>query len=216
MLTVCDTGPGMNSETLAHLFEPFFTTKASGKGTGLGLAVVYGIVQQSGGDIEVQSTHNHGTTFKIYLPRVGDALSVVASETLDPTPSYNVPVSSTETILLVEDEQIVRELIRNLLETEGYRVLEASTAEDAIRLCERCDAGIHLLLTDIVMPGMNGLELARRLQSADPGLRVLLISGYPNVTMDDDGVADTPVAFLPKPFRPEVLVAKVREVLDVS
>jgi signal transduction histidine kinase/DNA-binding response OmpR family regulator len=214
MLTVDDTGVGMDAETLTYLFEPFFTTKAPGKGTGLGLAMVYGIVQQHGGGIEVQSARDQGTTFKVYLPRVGKALPAAA--TLDVTTAHSVPISGTETILLVEDEPIIRELIQNLLETEGYRVLQASNAEEAIRLCEQCDTRIHLLVTDVVMPGMSGFELARRFRSSFPDLRILLISGYPSAVIEHDGVVDTPGAFLSKPFRPEVLLAKVREVLEVS
>jgi CheY-like chemotaxis protein len=209
-LTVSDTGSGMEPEVRSRLFEPFFTTKEVGRGTGLGLAVVYGIVQQNRGDIEVQSAPAAGTTFTIYLPRVAQIQApVLMPETVEMSPS------GSETVLLVEDEQSVRASIRSALEHKGYRVLEAANAEEAIRLCAQHAAPIHLLLTDVVMPGMNGHVLSQYLTSLYPAMRTLLISGGDTVTGAPAAVINAPVAFLPKPFTIDELATRARAVLDL-
>jgi len=209
LLAVTDTGIGMTADTVAHIFEPFYTTKESGRGTGLGLSTVYGIVKQSGGYIWVYSELGKGTTFKVYLPRVKDAVQVSAVET---------PASTThkghETILLVEDEPAVRELTHMVLSERGYKVIEALTPEDAERLAGNNGADIHLLLTDVVMPRMSGRELAKRLTGRYPNLRVLYMSGYTYNVIAQDGTLEEGISFLQKPFTPQVLTQKVREALD--
>jgi PAS domain S-box-containing protein len=211
LLAVTDTGIGMTAETVAHIFEPFYTTKESGRGTGLGLSTVYGVVKQSGGYVWVYSELGKGTTFKVYLPRVKDAVQVSAAE---------IPASATrkghETILLVEDEPAVRELAQMVLSERGYTVIEALTPEDAERLAGNNGAAIHLLLTDVVMPGMSGRELAKRLTGRCPNLRVLYMSGYTYNVIAQDGTLEEGISFLQKPFTPQVLTQKVREILDRS
>jgi CheY-like chemotaxis protein len=200
----------MDAETQSHIFEPFFTTKEQGKGTGLGLATVYGIVKQSDGDLWVYSEPGRGTTFKIYLP--------VAKETgdlLEAQASADVPPIGTETILLVEDEALVRTLTKQVLELNGYTVLEAHRGDEALALCKQ-QPDINLLLTDVIMPGgMNGRELAERLQSLYPELKILYMSGYTNDIIVHHGVFEKGIHFLQKPFSPNTLVRKVREVLDM-
>ncbi len=208
MIAVSDTGSGMDRETLAHIFEPFFTTKEVGKGTGLGLATVYGIVKQSGGHVWVYSEAGRGTTFKIYLPRVAEPVEGLGPATVP------VTLQGTETVLVVENETPVRELARRMLEAKGYAVLTAATPADALALVERHTEAIHLAVTDVILPGMDGPELARRLEKARPGLRVLFVSGYANEAIVHQGVLDPSVAYLPKPFTAEALARKVREVLD--
>jgi CheY-like chemotaxis protein len=211
LLAVTDTGVGMTAETVAHIFEPFYTTKESGRGTGLGLSTVYGVVKQSGGYVWVYSELGKGTTFKVYLPRVKDAV---------PVPVAEMPASTTrkghETILLVEDEPAVRELAQMVLTKRGYTVIEALTPEDAERLAGNNGAEIHLLLTDVVMPGMSGHELAKRLTGRYPNLRVLYMSGYTYNVIAQGGTLEEGISFLQKPFTPQVLTQKVREVLDRS
>ncbi len=210
LLAVSDTGIGMTADTIAHIFEPFYTTKESGRGTGLGLSTVYGIVKQSGGYIWVYSDLGKGTTFKVYLPRVKDAVQA--------SPAAEAPASTTrkgrETILLVEDEPAVRALTRTVLSERGYKVIEALTPEDAERLAGNNGAEIHLLLTDVVMPGMSGHALAKRLTARYPHLRVLYMSGYTYNVIAQDGTLEEGISFLQKPFTPQVLAQKVREVLD--
>ncbi len=208
MIAVSDTGTGMDPQTLAHIFEPFFTTKEVGKGTGLGLATVYGIVKQSGGHVWVYSEPGRGTAFKIYLPRVTEAVEGVGAATAPTT------LQGNETILVVENEAPVRELTRRMLEAKGYTVLTAAAPADALALVERHAAPIHLAVTDVVLPGMDGPELARRLEQAQPGLRVLFVSGYANEAIVHQGVLDPGVAYLPKPFTADALARKVREVID--
>ncbi len=209
MLAVSDTGAGMDRDTIAHLFEPFFTTKEVGKGTGLGLATVYGIVKQSEGYVAVYSEPGQGTSFKIYLPRVAADAAVTA-----PPAPVAEPPRGTETVLVVEDEEAVRSLSRRALEAAGYTVLAAAAGPDALRLVERYGGPIHLLLTDVVMPGMSGRELAQQLGQRRPGLRVLYMSGYPGDAMVHRGALEPGTAFLQKPFLPEDLTRKVREVLE--
>jgi len=209
MLAVSDTGIGMDAELQARLFEPFFTTKEHGKGTGLGLSTTYGIVKQSGGSIWVYSEPGHGTTFKIYLPRCEEPL-----EELPPAPDTREAAPGTETVLVVEDEPEVRRLVERLLRGKGYRVLTAGSPADAVALAKAHEAAIDLLLTDVIMPGMNGRELARLLAPARPAMRVLYMSGYADAAMSQQGILPPGTAFVSKPFTPEVLARKVREVLD--
>jgi two-component system cell cycle sensor histidine kinase/response regulator CckA len=210
MLAITDTGIGMTADTVAHIFEPFYTTKGSGSGTGLGLSTVYGIVKQSGGYIWAYSEPGKGTTFKVYLPRVEDRVEV--SSTIEtPAPAAS---QGNETILLVEDEPAVRELTRMVLSGRGYSVIEALNPQEAERLAGSYGAEIHLLLTDVVMPGMSGRELAKRLTARHPHLRVLYMSGYTYNVIAEGGTLEEGVSFLQKPFTPQVLSQKVRETLD--
>ncbi|MBZ5543198.1 MAG: response regulator [Acidobacteriia bacterium] len=208
MLAVSDNGIGMDPQTLARIFEPFFTTKEVGKGTGLGLATVYGIVKQSGGNVWVYSEPGRGATFKIYLPRVEEALASV-----EPSRSPAALTAGTETVLLVEDEDAVRSLIRNILESKGYRVLEARSGTAALSLCARHAEPLDLLVTDLVMPEMGGRELAERLGPRYPAMKVLYISGYTDGAISHHGTLAPDTAYLQKPFTPDVLARKVREVL---
>jgi PAS domain S-box-containing protein len=215
MLAVSDTGTGMSPETVAHIFEPFYTTKESGRGTGLGLSTVYGIVKQSGGYIWVYSEPGRGSSFKIYLPRVEQA-----PEELPAVKVASGEQKGTETILLVEDEPQVRELARMALSEKGYTVLVTPSPEDAESECERYGAEIHLLLTDLILPGLTGRELAKRLTGRHPKMRVLYMSGYTyGITTRPglhSGLLEDGAAFLQKPFTPSALSEKVREVLDRS
>ena len=209
MLAVSDTGVGMDAATQARIFEPFFTTKERGKGTGLGLATVYGIVKQSGGWIWVYSEPGQGTTFKVYLPRVTEPAAPAA-----PSPARPVSLRGSETILVVEDEEVIRKLVQKVLKANGYTVLVAGTGSDAERVAGAHAGPIHLLMTDVVLPGLNGREVARRLVAQRAGIRVLFLSGYTDDAIVHHGVLDPGVAFLQKPFSPAVLGRKVREVLD--
>jgi PAS domain S-box-containing protein len=209
VLTVSDTGTGMTPEVQARIFEPFFTTKAEGQGTGLGLSVVHGIVQQSGGHLEVVSRPGCGTIFSVYLPAVrGPAVSKTAS-----APSRPV-TGRGETVLLAEDEDPVRTVTAQLLQVLGYRVLQASSGAEALRLAETSREKIHLLLADVVMPGLSGRQLADMLKSRDPGLKVLFQSGYTDDAIIRCGISHAEVAFLQKPFTVDVLAEKLREALD--
>jgi two-component system cell cycle sensor histidine kinase/response regulator CckA len=215
MLAVSDTGTGMSPETVAHIFEPFYTTKESGRGTGLGLSTVYGIVKQSGGYIWVYSEPGHGSTFKVYLPLVEEE-----PEALQPVKPASGEQRGSETILLVEDQPQVRELARMALSEKGYTVLVTSSPEEAESACARHSAEIHLLLTDLIMPGTSGRELANRLTALHPKMRVLYMSGYTFSIIAQagmqSGMLEEGVAFLQKPFTPSGLSEKVREVLDRS
>ena len=211
MLAVSDNGAGIDEETQQHIFEPFFTTKEVGKGTGLGLSTAYGIVKQSGGNIWVYSEPGKGTTFKIYLPRVDEA----ADEYKHPVATVDLP-QGTETILLVEDEEMVLKVARESLMTCGYRVLEATSGKDALLICEQHRETIHLLLTDVVMPEVSGREVANRLLSLHPEMRILYMSGYADNAIVHHGVLDEGTNFIEKPFGPDALALKVRSVLDAS
>ncbi len=211
MLAISDTGAGMDSETQSHIFEPFFTTKGP-KGTGLGLSTVYGIVKQSGGYIWVYSEPGQGTTFKIYLPRVAEAVES-AAQVAAPAESASAE-PGTETILLVEDEANLRYLARQFLEKQGYRVIEAADGAVAMQIAVAHEGVIHLLLTDVIMPGMNGRELAQRISEIRPNVRVLYMSGYTENVIGRNGMLDAGVRLLQKPFTLRDLKSKVREVLD--
>jgi len=213
MLAISDTGCGMDKETQSHLFEPFFTTKETGKGSGLGLSTVYGIIKQSGGNIWAYSEPGLGTTFKIYMPRVDRAAKVYRPS--QKTKEAGAP-GGTETILLVEDEESVRSMVSKILTNKGYTVLEARQGNEAMDICERYEGSIHLMVTDVIMPQMSGRELAGRLSALRPEMRVLYMSGYPDNTIVHHGVLEPGTAFLQKPFTINALELKVREVLDAA
>ena len=210
MLAVSDTGVGMDKNIQAHVFEPFFTTKERGKGTGLGLATVYGIVKQSGGSIWVYSEPHQGTTFKVYLPPAVQPAEVTAEPTL------TFSLDGQETVLLVEDQPEVRQAVRDMLQRYGYTVIEASRGEEALLVIEQHVGPVHLLLTDVVMPSMTGRELASRLLASHRDVRVLYMSGYTNEAIVRHGSLEQGVAFIQKPFTPPELARRVREVLDAA
>lgn len=207
VLSVSDTGMGMDKETQSRIFEPFFTTKEKGKGTGLGLSTVYGIVKQSGGYVMVQSEEGQGTAFHIYLPHVEGAAEKQAAPLPDPS------LGGTETILLVEDEESVRQLVRDTLDAKGYRVLEADSGEAGLAAAERYEGKIELVITDVVMPGIGGRELVKQLAQTRPATKVLYLSGYTEDAIVSDGSIEKGTAFLQKPFSLHSLSRKVREVL---
>jgi CheY-like chemotaxis protein len=203
---VTDIGIGISEEARAHLFEPFFTTKEKGKGTGLGLSTVYGVVNQSLGHITIESGIGKGTTVRIYLPRTEEKAGKLTG----------IPVADLwgrETVLVVEDEESVRGIVARILAEKGYRVLLAGEGKEGLRLFDEHKESIDLLVTDVVMPGMGGRELAVRLEAARPGMKVLYMSGYTDDAIDHQGVLEAGLAFIQKPFTHEALLEKVREVL---
>ena len=207
-LTISDSGMGMDEETRQHIFEPFYTTKGVGGGTGLGLSTVYGIVKQGGGWIWVYSEPGQGTSFKIYLPRIDVPRGSVTSE------FTATELNGWETLLLVEDQDDVRQLATSVLSSRGYHVLEAANGDEALVLAGRHQEPIHLMVTDVVLPGMNGKEVAERLHALRPDMKVLYTSGYPEAVIAQRGVLDGNVAYISKPYTPDGLAAKVREVLQ--
>jgi CheY-like chemotaxis protein len=211
MLSVQDTGTGIDEHTLAHIFEPFFTTKEPGKGTGLGLSMVYGIVKQSGGYITVDSEVGAGTTFRIYLPRVNGTEEL---QSLEAKPAAREPGSGT--VLLVEDEDAVRSLVETILTSDGYKVLVADSPEEATGICRAFPGTIDVLLTDVVMPEMSGPELADRLLGLRSGLRVIYMSGYAGEHLDEQGVSAEGASLLQKPFTAAALEEKIRQALNAS
>jgi CheY-like chemotaxis protein len=212
MMTVTDEGVGMDEQVRKHIFEPFFTTKEVGKGTGLGLATVYGIVRQATGWIEVSSELGVGTTFNLYFPRV-----VACSYEEEPALSHNCAPYGEETILLVEDDAAVRHFTKAILRGYGYHVLEAANGVEALDIGRKYFGNIHLLLTDVVLPGISGMEVSKRMKVVRPHVKVLFVSGYTTDVIARRGVLDRGVALLHKPFSPDRLASKVRDVLaDVS
>ena len=207
-LTVSDSGCGMDAAIRDHIFEPFFTTKGVGQGTGLGLSTVYGIVRQSGGHIWLYSEPGQGTTFKIYLPKVA-----AEAESILPGPGAVALHSGTETILLVEDDDGVREIASRILRQSGYQVLKARNGDEAMQICQVHEGPIHLVLTDLVMPGLNGRELVLQLASLRPGIKVAFMSGYAADGMLDQEMFGTGIVFIQKPFEAHSLTTKIWELL---
>ena len=213
MLAISDTGSGMDAETQSHIFEPFFSTKGT-KGTGLGLSTVYGIIKQSGGYIWVYSEPGKGTTFKVYLPRIVDMEEFAAAQPADTTSQAHT--QPMETVLVVEDETNLRRMARQYLENLGYTVLEAADGAGALQICVSHPGRVHLLLTDVIMPGMNGRELAQRFFEQRPDTKVIYMSGYTENVVGSNGTLDTGITLLQKPFTLQALRQKVREVLDAE
>jgi len=211
MVAVTDTGVGIDEATRQRIFEPFFTTKEIGKGTGLGLATVFGIVKQSGGHVWVYSEVGKGTVFKVYLPRADGEPPVLSLP-----PAAITAATGTETVLLVEDDEHVRQLARNILKRAGYQIIDAPNGREAFVASERFSGTIHLLLTDLVMPEMGGRDLAERLAVLRPRMKVLLVSGYTDDEVVRSGGMASGFGFLQKPFTPSSLTAKVREILDAK
>jgi CheY-like chemotaxis protein len=208
ILVVSDSGVGMDEETRGRIFEPFFTTKDAGRGTGLGLATVHGIVQQHQGAIAVESAPGHGATFRIYLPMTTESLDAPDGEDLSAMPL------GTETVLLVEDEREVRTLVRDILEQVGYVVLEAANGDEAVEIARHYPESIQLLLTDVIMPRMNGREVTERVTLDRPGLKVMYISGYTDNILGPLALQAESRTILQKPFTPDMLTRTVREALD--
>lgn len=209
LMEVCDTGSGMDEEVLTHLFEPFFTTKEKGRGTGLGLSTSYGIVKQNHGEILVRSTLGQGSTFSIYLPRVAERPTAEA-----PTEAPSRAARGQETVLVAEDEDGVRVVVTNMLRKQGYRVIEGTSGEDAMQIASNHSGPMHLLLSDMVMPGMTGLELAEQVRQLRPDIRVLFMSGYTDSGIVHEGELQPDTYFIHKPFSIDGLARKVRDVLD--
>ena len=208
MIAVSDTGIGMDEEVQRHIFEPLFTTKPAGCGTGLGLSTVFGVVQQSGGHIAVYSEPGRGSTFRLYLPRRGDAVT----SSLAPKPALT-STRGSETVLVVDDQFSIRRIAVKLLSHQGYRLLDAANGDEALALCERHSGPIHVLLTDVVMPGMSGRELAERLKRSRPRIKVLYMSGYTESALSNIPEIEAGLHYIAKPFEPEDLASRVREVL---
>jgi len=209
MLAISDTGVGMDKAVQQHVFEPFYSTKAPGQGTGLGLATVYGIVKQSGGSIFVDSESGHGTTFKIFLPRVEQMADIPQMPTHAPR-----AFAGSETVLLVEDQPEVRSVAREMLRRHGYTVIDTANGSEALVAASNHDGRIDLLVTDVVMPGLSGRALAGQLVQLQPAARVLYMSGYTDDSIVQQGILEGGVAFIQKPFTPTALLQKVRDVLD--
>jgi two-component system, cell cycle sensor histidine kinase and response regulator CckA len=211
MLAVSDTGHGMDEQTRSHIFEPFYTTKEVGKGTGLGLATVYGIIQQSGGHIEVMSEAGHGASFRIFFPKIGNAAVSVEQ----PEQSF-ILQKRTESVLVVEDVDEVREYVCKVLRDNGHIVLEASSGNEAIAYCRQHKQPVSLLLTDVIMPGISCKELAEEIATLLPGIKVLFMSGYTDDAISRNDLLKPDTFFIEKPFSPQMLTQKVQEVLGFS
>jgi CheY-like chemotaxis protein len=214
VLTVEDTGCGMDSETLRHIFEPFFTTKEKGKGTGLGLSTVYGIVKQSGGDITVESRPGRGTGFRIYLPRAAAPATAEPAAPAMARAASAAPVRGSETVLVVEDDEMFRGLLAEILSAQGYEVLAASDPAEALERCQRHPSPIHLVVSDMVMPGMTGRELAWRLADRYPDVKICLMSGYSEEALAERGLSDPAVPVIQKPFSTRDFLSRIRRLLD--
>jgi CheY-like chemotaxis protein len=212
VIVVSDTGCGMTEEVRSHIFEPFFTTKDFGKGTGLGLATVYGIVQQSGGFIDVETTPDAGTQFRVGFPALTDTVTPKSARADGPSKS----IGGGETVLLVEDNESVRDLAREALARNGYRVLEATNGEEGLRIATAHAGGLSLVVTDVVMPVMGGRELAARLLATSPNLPILFTSGYTDDSIVNDTATHPATSFIQKPFTPESLLGAIRDMLDRS
>ena len=210
LMTIRDTGSGMDARVKEHVFEPFFTTKPEGQGTGLGLSTVYGIVKQLNGFIWVESEVGQGTTFEVYLPIAAEE---AVSESVVPAPTEQAPASRRETILLVEDEHTIRRFAKLALERHGFVIIEAATPEEALSLAASSDLPISLLLTDVVMPRISGPEMAARLRQIRPDLPVLYMSGYPSSLVLQDGLIDPSMRLISKPFTTTELIAGVHEAM---
>lgn len=210
MLEVSDTGHGMDEQTKSHIFEPFYTTKEVGKGTGLGLATVYGIIQQSGGHITVISEPGCGTVFRIYLPNIGNS-----ALTVEPSKESCIRQKGTKSVLVVEDEDDVREYVCEVLRDNGHLVLEAGNGNDAIELCRQQKEPVSLLLTDVVMPGISCKELTEKISMLLPDMKVLYMSGYADDTIVQNDFLIPDTVFIEKPFSPDLLIQKVQEVLGI-
>jgi len=209
MLAVTDNGCGIDAETKKHIFEPFFTTKELGKGTGLGLSTVYGIVKQSGGNIWLYCEPGIGSTFEVYVPLVQRK-----AEEVESSGERTALPSGIELVLLVEDEAQIRDMVHAFLDECGYAVLVAADGEEALRMLEQCDELIHLVITDVVMPQMNGAELAKQVRLLSPATKILYMSGYTDNAIVRHGVLEPGMAFIEKPFTPALLAEKIRELLD--
>ena len=212
VLAVSDTGVGMSLEIQEHIFEPFFSTKPKGKGTGLGLSTAYGVIRQIGGNISVDSEIGHGSTFRIFLPRVAE--SVEAEPVAPPARAKATRLEGNETILLVEDEDGVRSLLRRALKSMGYTVLEARLSTEALDVLQQAGKPVDLVLTDVVMPGMSGPALAEKIKAVNPGVKLVYMSGYSDDTLLRHGLRESGEHFMQKPFGPADLIRKIREVLD--
>jgi PAS domain S-box-containing protein len=211
VLTVSDTGVGMDAETQSHVFEPFFSTKELGRGTGLGLASVYGVVQQSGGWVSFRSQVGHGTSFSIYLPEAGEERAFSTAQ-----PAKTLQTKATETILVVEDEDEIRDMVREYLERKGYTVVAANNGRDALQVAQRYKGSIHLLLTDVVMPQVGGHELAQQIKGMRPRIKILFTSGYPEHATLDEKIADQSAVLLQKPYPLNTLASQIRKMLDTT
>ncbi len=209
VFSLSDTGTGMDEHTVEHIFEPFFTTKEMGKGTGLGLATVYGIIKQSGGYVVVNSEKGRGSIFSVYMPKVAPA------KPEDAVPAGNVEVRpGTETVLLVEDEKPLREIMTRVLQSHGYTVLAAKDGAEALQLCQRNEKRFKLMISDVMIPGVKGIDLANKVKEMNPGISIIFISGYAGDVIGDHGILESDINFMPKPFDPDKLLVKARELLD--
>ncbi len=214
LISVTDTGTGMDEETLSHIFEPFFTTKSVGKGTGLGLSTVFGIIKQSNGGIEVDSNPGEGTTFRIYLPQSEKSEDEIVPEEIIEEEPLDIISDSSQTVLLVEDQDMVQDLVTEILEDEGFKVVSAYNGKEALEVASSYSGSFDLMLTDVIMPEMNGKDLAAKIKELKPELKILFMSGYTGEEMRTRGVLEPGMNFIQKPFTPDSLIAKVVEVLN--